>query len=253
MTLKTDLKTIVIFGGTSDVARECLIQWLKRGPLTIVLVGRSKASLDVTAADLIIRYPASKFYTVVLDFNSAAAIGLVTKEIFNKYHVDIVLVAHGSLSDQQRCSVDMQYCYNELISNGLSTCVIAEAVATEFSARDKGILAVIGSVAGDRGRRSNYTYGAAKSMVDTYCQGLQHRLWNSNVQVSIIKPGPTLSSMTSHLSGQGVKLAEISRVAATIVKGLRTNKKIIYSPSKWVLIMLVIKGLPRFIFNRLNI
>ena len=90
-------------------------------------------------------------------------------------------------------------------------------------------------------------------MVDTYCQGLQHRFWNSNVQISIIKPGPTISSMTSHLSGQGVKLAEISQVAATIVKGLRTNKKIIYSPSKWVLIMLVIKGLPRFIFNRLNI
>jgi short-subunit dehydrogenase len=253
MTFKTDLKTIVIFGGTSDIARECLMQWLKSGPLTIVLVGRSKTSLDVTAADLIIRYPASKFYTVVLDFNSAAAIDLVTKEIFNRYHVDIVLVAHGSLSDQQRCSVDMQYCYNELISNGLSTCVIAEAVATEFSARDKGMLAVIGSVAGDRGRRSNYTYGAAKSMVDTYCQGLQHRLWNSNVQVSIIKPGPTYSSMTAHLARQGLKLASAEQVATTIIKGITAKKKNIYAPAKWALIMYVIRSLPSYVFNRLNI
>lgn len=253
MTFKTDPKTIVIFGGTSDIARECLIQWLKCGQLTIILVGRSKASLDATAADLSIRYPTSKFNTLVLDFNNTVAIELITKEIFKKYDVDTVLIAHGSLSNQQRCSVDIHYCYNELKSNGLSTCVIAEAVATEFSARGEGVLAVIGSVAGDRGRRSNYTYGAAKSMVDTYCQGLQHRLWNSNVQVSIIKPGPTISSMTSHLSGTGVKLAEISQVATTIVKGLRNNKKIIYSPSKWALIMLVIKGLPRFIFNRFNI
>ena len=82
MTLKTDSKTIVIFGGTSDIAGECLIHWLKCSQLTVVLVGRSKARLDVTAADLITRYPASKFYTVVLDFNNTVAIDLATKEIF---------------------------------------------------------------------------------------------------------------------------------------------------------------------------
>jgi len=116
-----------------------------------------------------------------------------------------------------------------------------------------GRLVVIGSVAGDRGRKSNYVYGAAKGMLERYVQGLQHRLAGSGVRVSLVKPGPTATPMTSGLDGVGVTLAKVEDVAAAIVRGVKRGKPVIYAPGKWLVIMLVIRHLPRFIFNKLDI
>jgi len=116
-----------------------------------------------------------------------------------------------------------------------------------------GTMALIGSVAGDRGRKSNYAYGAAKGMVTRYAQGLQHRFAGTGVRVVLVKPGPTDTPMTAHLKGQGAKLAPVESVAKHIVDGIAAGKPVVYAPGKWWLIMMVIRHLPSFIFNKMNI
>ena len=115
-----------------------------------------------------------------------------------------------------------------------------------------GIVAV-GSVAGDRGRKSNYVYGSAKGLVARYAQGLQHRLAGTGVKVVLIKPGPTNTPMTAHLKQQGAPLATVEDVARLIVKGINQGKPVVYAPGKWAFIMMVIKHLPRVVFNRMDI
>ena len=116
-----------------------------------------------------------------------------------------------------------------------------------------GTIALIGSVAGDRGRQSNYVYGAAKGMVTRYAQGLQHRFADSAVKVVLIKPGPTDTPMTAHLKGQGAKLAPVESVAKQMVDGIAAGKPVVYAPKKWWLIMMIIRHLPGFIFNKTKI
>jgi short-subunit dehydrogenase len=115
----------------------------------------------------------------------------------------------------------------------------------------QGTLALTGSVAGDRGRKSNYVYGAAKGLVTRYAQGLQHRFAKTPIQIVLIKPGPTATAMTAHLPQRG--LAAADAVAATIVQGIAQGKPVIYAPSKWAVIMMIIIHLPAFIFNKLDI
>jgi len=108
-------------------------------------------------------------------------------------------------------------------------------------------------VAGDRGRKSNYVYGAAKGLVTRYAQGLQHRLAKSGVKVVLIKPGPTDTPMTAHLKGSGAKLAGADSVARDIVRGMEKGAPVVYAPAKWAVIMMVIRHLPRFVFNKMDI
>jgi decaprenylphospho-beta-D-erythro-pentofuranosid-2-ulose 2-reductase len=248
-----DLKTIAIFGGTSDIAYGCLLQWLEKDNLKVILIGRNRNSLKAIVDDLSIRHPFSIFEYLTLDFNQITAIKSLTSNLFKSHCVNIVLLAHGSLSDQQKCQSDLDYCESEIITNGLSTCIISESVSLAFKIQGSGTLAVIGSVAGDRGRKSNYTYGAAKSLVEKYTEGLQHRFYNTPINVILVKPGPTESKMTNHLLHTPSKLSKITDVAKIIVKGIEKNKQTIYAPRKWYVIMLIIKFLPKFIFQKLNI
>jgi hypothetical protein len=167
---------------------------------------------------------------------------------------DLVLIAHGSLPDQPACQDDLALVADALAVNGVSPALWAEAFADRLvAAGQAATLGLIGSVAGDRGRKTNYVYGAAKGLVERYAQGLQHRLAASAVRVCLIKPGPTATPMTAHLQSQGARLAPVADVAADIVRGLAAGKPVIYTPAKWWLIMGVIRHLPRAIFHKLNI
>jgi decaprenylphospho-beta-D-erythro-pentofuranosid-2-ulose 2-reductase len=99
--------------------------------------------------------------------------------------------------------------------------------------RNQGTLAIIGSVAGDRGKKSNYVYGAAKGLLARYVQGLQHRFAKSNVKIVLIKPGPTDTPMTAEMKAKGVKMASAEVVAQIIVVGINQGEAIIYAPKKW--------------------
>lgn len=243
---------IVIIGATSSIAEHCARLWVAKGPVSFVLVGRDLARTESVAADLRVR-GASAVQVETIDFVDARAINALATRLGTAGALDCVLIAHGSLPDQSVCQQDLLACEDALSVNGVSPVLFAEAFAAQMEQAGRGTLVVIGSVAGDRGRRSNYVYGAAKGLVTRYVQGLQHRFAGSGVKVVLVKPGPTDTPMTAHLKQQGGKLASVEEVAAMIVAGAAAGSPVVYAPKKWALIMMVIRHMPRFVFNKLNI
>lgn len=245
-------KRIVIIGGSSSIAEHCARLWVESS-VDLTLVGRDIRRLEQVAADLRVRSPQSMIDTLEAGFVDAAAIRIAVDAAFSRGKIDIALIAHGSLPDQGSCQVDLEVCQKTLEINGISPALYAEAFAARMEKYDHGTVALVGSVAGDRGRKSNYVYGAAKGLIARYAQGLQHRLSGSGVKVVLIKPGPTDTPMTAHLKVEGMRLARVETVARCIVKGIDAGSSVIYAPSKWWLIMLVIQHIPGFIFRKLEI
>ena len=246
-------KRIVIVGATSAIAEHCARLWVKDSKVDLTLLGRNLSKTENLAADLRVRSPQSDIHVVVADFINPFIIREEIDKIFIQGPVHTVLIAHGSLSDQLACQKNLNTSFNELIINGISPALFAEIFIENMQKTNYGTVAIISSVAGDRGRKSNYVYGAAKGLVTRYAQGLQHRLTKSGVKVVLIKPGPTDTPMTRHLKQQGERLAKVEDVASLIVRGIEQGKAVIYAPKKWKLIMAIITHIPYFVFNRLNI
>jgi short-subunit dehydrogenase len=245
-------KRIVVIGASSSIAEYCLRLWAREKPDEIILVGRRKETLKPIAADLAVRSNAT-ISCHELDFLDPAQIKEVVDSLNQSGPIDLVLIAHGVLSEQALCQADLQLCYHSLNVNGVSPVLFAEAFASAMEKRNHGHIVVIGSVAGDRGRKSNYVYGASKGLVERYVEGMQHRFSKTNVCISIVKPGPTDTPMTAHLKTKGVSLAPVEQVAQRIVNGVKTGRAVIYAPAKWQLIMIIIRCLPRMIFHKLDI
>ena len=246
-------KRIVIIGATSAIAEHCARLWVQNQPVDLTLVGRDTQRIERVATDLKVRSPQSQIRVVQAEFLDPEAIDATVENIVQSGNVDIVLIAHGSLPDQADCQDDLQACREALDVNGVSPVLYAEVFAKQMAKADHGTSALIGSVAGDRGRKSNYVYGAAKGLVTRYAQGLQHRFAGSGVKVVLIKPGPTDTPMTAHLKGKGAKLAPVEGVAKQIVDAVEAGKPLVYAPGKWWLIMMVIRHLPAFVFNKMDI
>jgi len=246
-------RRIVVVGATSSIAEHCARLWLLEGPAHLVLLGRDMARLQRVAGDLRVRNPASAIDVATCDFLDVDAIERTVASICEAGLPDTVLIAHGTLPDQQECQQNLSVCRQALEVNGLSPVLFAEAFVARMDTPERRTLVLLGSVAGDRGRRSNYVYGAAKGLVTRYAQGLQHRLAGRSLKVVLVKPGPTATQMTAHLVDQGMALAPVEDVAGQIVKGAQRGQAVVYAPGKWMLIMMVIRHLPSFIFNRMNI
>ncbi|WP_374669349.1 SDR family NAD(P)-dependent oxidoreductase [Ramlibacter sp.] len=246
---------LVIVGATSGIAQHCARAWLAQPVERLLLVGRDAARLEAVAADLRVRQPRTRIDVLTGEFTGAANVQALVNQVLALGVPDTVLIAHGSLPDQAACQADLAQAEAAMDLNGLSPILFAEAFVGPMQQAGAGTLVILGSVAGDRGRKSNYIYGAAKGLVTRYAQGLQHRLAlaGSAVKVVLVKPGPTDTAMTAHLKAQGAKLADADEVAAAIVRGAERGQPVVYAPGKWALIMLVIRHLPRFVFNRMDI
>ena len=254
--MDTDRKRIIIIGASSGIAEHCARLWAEDARVDFCLVGRDGGKLDRIAADLRVRSPATTVQILpgeTRDFIDPLAITSLVDTIAHDGPMDVVLIAHGFLPDQATCQADLATADEALQTNGVSPALFAEGFARHMQAAGRGTLALVGSVAGDRGRKSNYVYGAAKGLVARYAQGLQHRLAGSGVAVVLVKPGPTATAMTAHLAQQGAKLASVEAVAEAIVAGIAKRKPVVYAPGRWALIMMVIRHLPAFVFNRMNI
>ena len=246
-------KRIVIIGATSAIAEHCARLWLAEQPVDLTLVGRDTQRIELVATDLKVRSPQSEIRVIQAEFLNPQAINATVGDIVKSGRIDIVLIAHGSLPEQTECQNDLQSCRDALEINGVSPALYAEAFAKEMGKANHGTIALIGSVAGDRGRKSNYVYGAAKGLVTRYAQGLQHRFAGSEVKAVLIKPGPTDTPMAAHLKGKGAKLAPVEGVAKQIVEGVEAGKTVIYAPGKWWLIMMIIRHIPSIFFNKMDI
>lgn len=239
----------MIIGTSSAIAEHCARLWARESA-DFLLVGRDLARVQRVADDLRVRSPQSDIQTVQIDFLDVEAIATLAQQAAQSA-IDIVLIAHGDLPVQQNCEQDLHLAQAALQVNGLSPALFAEAFAKQLAQQDRGTLALIGSVAGDRGRKANYVYGAGKGMVERYAQGLQHRFATTGIKIVLIKPGPTATPMTAHLPSGG--LAKVDQVAHAIIKAIESGKPVAYVPAKWQLIMLIVQHLPRWIFHKLNI
>lgn len=247
-------KRTVVVGATSAMALHCARQWAKRGDSDFWLVGRHAERLQTIAQDLQTRDSSAQVNVWAIDFNDPRAIAAAVLDISARGQVDRVLIAHGWLPNQTLCEQDMPMLCEALMVNGVSAVLFAQAFAQQMAQNAQpSVLAVIGSVAGDRGRKSNAIYGAAKSMVSTCVQGLQHRFAGTPLQCVLIKPGPTRTPMTQLLDIPDSRLAPVEMVADDIVRAMDRRQSLVYTPAKWWWIMWVIRNLPSFIFNRLNI
>ncbi len=246
-------KHIAIIGATSKIAEHCARLWAEDQPVLLSLVGRNRDKLKRIVDDLRVRSPQSEISSFEADFVIPEKINAMVNHIGSIAPVDIVLIAHGYLPNQSECQHDLKKAADVMFINSISPVLFAEAFARQMEQNNQGTIALIGSVAGDRGRKSNYFYGAAKGLVTRYAQGLQHHFTGKGVKVLLIKPGPTDTPMTANMKTAGIKLASAEQVAKDIVIAIEKGKPLVYTPKKWWLIMMIATHLPAFIFNRLNI
>lgn len=246
------MKNILIVGATSAIAGACARRWAAQGH-RLFLTGRQAGRLDAVARDLLV-HGAAQVETCVLDVNDHAQHRRMLDACRAALGpIDVALIAHGTLSDQALCERDVEAAVREFTTNAVSTIALLTLIADQFERQKRGTIAVLSSVAGDRGRPSNYVYGAAKAAVTTFCEGLRARLFRSGVGVLTIKPGFVDTPMTAGLALPGPLVASPARVAADIDRAIARGKDSLYTPWFWGGIMLVIRLVPRFVFKRVTL
>ena len=247
-------KKIAIVGATSHIAHECAKIWSLEGKYDFILLGRDRESLDKVRNDLLVRDPASQISVIISCLTDENEISQICQNLGS---IDIIFVALGMLGKQLDLQRDLASIKYSIIVNAVAPILWIEGFLNTRANRQNSYpddiikIVVIGSVAGDRGRKSNYLYGAAKGCLEKFIEGLQHRFHSKNIIPILVKPGPTSTKMTQNLGL--TKLANVEHVSKVIVNGIEKNKPIIYTPYKWLVIMFIIRSLPRSIFNKLDI
>lgn len=245
------VKKVLIIGATSAIAEAAARQWAAGGA-ALFLVGRRAERLQAIAADLGVR-GAAQVSTHVMDATEVAAhAAMFDAAVASLGRIDVALIAHGTLPDQKACEASVEQTLREIDNNGCSVIALATHLANLMEAQGSGSIAVISSVAGDRGRQSNYVYGAAKGMVTRFLQGLRNRLAKKGVQVLTIKPGFVDTPMTAGFK-KGALWAKPEAVAAGIIAAIDKGKDEVYLPGFWWLIMMLIRHVPERIFKRLSL
>ncbi len=240
---------ILIFGATSAIAQAVARRYAKRGA-RFFLVARNAERLATVAADLKAR-GAAEVETAAADLADLSRhASLVSQARTALGAFDRVLVAHGTLTDQKAAEADAAVMAREIGINFVSAASLLTSIATVMEGQGKGAIAVIGSVAGDRGRQSNYVYGSAKAGLGAFVQGLRHRLARHGVNVTLVKPGFVDTPMTAGLAKGGPLWAEPAQVAADIEAAMERGAAMLYTPWFWRWIMLIIRSVPDAIFRR---
>lgn len=242
---------IALLGATSAIAHETAKCFAQDGA-EFFLVGRSQEKLETIANDLKVR-GAKRVDTFAVDL---AALDqhqtLVDAAITTLGQLDLLLIAHGTLGDQKLCEQNVAETLKEFTNNCTSVLSLLTLFANYFEGQKRGTIAVISSVAGDRGRQSNYVYGTAKAAVTAFLQGLRGRLAKANVHVLTIKPGLIDTPMTADLK-KGPLTASARSVGEGIYKAVQQHKEVVYLPWFWLPIMLIVKSIPERMFKRLSI
>ena len=220
---------------------------------SLFLIARNGSRLALQQQDLLVR-GAARVGTRVLDLLNheeyETAINAAT-EFFGQDDIDLVLICHGSLPDQEAAEQDFDLARREIDINGLSVISLLTRLTPYLKAQGRGMLAVVTSVAGNRGRQPNFVYGAAKALVSTYLQGLRGKLLPYGVDVLDIRPGLVDSPMTQQFD-KGLLWSSPELVARQIEKAIRRKRHTVYVPGYWRLIMAVVRSIPEAVFKRLK-
>lgn len=240
---------MVIFGATSAIAQAVARLYAKKGA-RFFLVARNDERLAIVAADLRAR-GAAQVETANADLADLSLhANLVARAQSALGALDRVLVAHGTLTNQRVAETGADVMAQEMGVNFLSAASLLTHVANVMELQRAGSIAVIGSVAGDRGRQSNYVYGSAKAGLGVFVQGLRHRMSRHGVNVTLVKPGFVDTPMTAGLAKAGPLWATPAKVAADIKAAMEGGAAILYTPWFWRWIMLIIRSVPDAVFRR---
>lgn len=245
------MKRVLILGATSAIAEHSARLFAARGD-QLLLVARNAQRLKTISDDLRVRGACDCDYKVADLADSAGHTALLREATAQMGGLDVVLIAYGTLGDQKAGEQDFAVVMQELQTNCLSALSLLTLLANQLEQQGHGCLAVISSVAGDRGRQSNYIYGTAKGALTIYLQGLRNRLGKTGVQVLTIKPGFVDSPMTRDFN-KGLLWVKPAKIAEGILKAIDKNKEVVYLPFFWRYIMLVIKLIPEKLFKRLSL
>ena len=247
-------ENVLVLGATSGIARALCHTLCRRG-CNLILAGRNLAELEKDAADLQLRYKTSVFTEIfeALDYDGH-------KEFFSRCvrrfdnRIDGVILCYGYLPEQAETETNFAEAQRTIDTNFTSTVSVLNHAALQLQKQESGYIAAISSVAGDRGRKSNYTYGAAKAGLSCYLQGLRNRLHECGVAVLTIKPGFVHTPMTEGLlDPRSPLVATPERVARAIDAAIRRRKDVAYTPWFWHWIMAIIVAIPERIFKRLSL
>ena len=243
---------LLIIGATSAIAHAVARRYAARGA-RLSLIARSAQGLDACAADLRAR-GAAEVQTLLLDANDTPGHEAAMQAAFSQFGgFDAALLAYGTLPDQKACEHSVDAALSSFDTNARSVLALLTLLANRFEAQGSGALAVITSPAADRGRASNYVYGAAKAAVAVFASGLRQRLHGSGVRVLTLSPGFVDTPMTAAFDKGGPLWATPERVAADIDRALRGGFGKIYTPWFWRWIMVIIGAIPERLFVRLRL
>jgi short-subunit dehydrogenase len=245
------MRKILIVGAASAIAEAVARIFAERGD-AIFLVGRKAEALESIAADLKARGAKSVGMEIMDAGNVAAQAPMLDRAESFLGGLDTVLIAYGTLSDQKACEDSAELTALEIHNNAVSVVTLLTPIAARFEQRRLGTIAVISSVAGDRGRQSNYVYGSSKALVTAFLSGLRQRLYKAGVSVITIKPGFVDTPMTAAFR-KGLLWAKPNQVAPGIVRSIERSSSVVYLPSFWRPIMFIIRLIPETVFRRLRL
>lgn len=246
------MASVLILGATSGIARAIAVEFARQ-KYDLVLAGRDGRELDATAADLAIRFAIHTRVCIfdVLDCETHAAV-LSSRLSESVDDLAGAVLAIGYLGDEHLAENDFAEA-RRILDTNLTGCVsVLNLLARHFESRGKGFICALSSVAGDRGRQSNYHYGAAKAGLSVYLQGLRNQLYHRGVQVTTVKPGFVDTGMTFGRPGLFL-VASPEYVARRVLKAIRGRRDVVYVPWFWRCIMWAIRNIPEWLFKRLRL
>ncbi|AXI04275.1 SDR family oxidoreductase [Aquirhabdus parva] len=245
-------QNILIIGATSGIAEAVARRYASIGA-NLFLVARNSKKLAIISSDLIAR-GATNVQLFVLNAHEYDLLPQMVEQAWAAFGIiNVALIAYGTLPDQTRAETDLDYAITEFRTNAESVIACLTILANRFETQGYGVISVIGSVASDRGRGSNYVYGSAKSAIESFTSGLRSRLYKKGVHVLLIKPGFVATAMTANLNLPEKLTASPESVAINIQNAISHRKNVVYTPSFWAFIMLIIKLIPNIIFKRLSL
>lgn len=248
------MKNIVVFGATSAIAEAAARMWVSQG-CSLFLVARNADKLGAVRDDLRTRAaPSQRIETAIANLNEFGRHAALIEEADRTLGgIDVALIAHGSLPAQAECERSVEQTMSEITTNALSPVSLLALLANYFEQRGHGSIVAISSVAGDRGRKSNYVYGAAKGMVTVFLQGLRNRLADKGVAVVTVKPGFVDTPMTKNFEKGSPLWAQPETVARGIIRAVERRRDVAYLPWFWRFIMLGIRHIPERVFKRMSL
>jgi decaprenylphospho-beta-D-erythro-pentofuranosid-2-ulose 2-reductase len=242
-------ENVLILGATSDMAVAVARQLAQEG-YSITLAARNTERLSALEGDLRVRF---KAMVASARFDALDYANHQTFYDSLSEKPDVVICVFGLLGDQQNAQQDWSHCEDIIHSNYTGAVSILNVVANDFERRRKGVIVGISSVAGERGRQSNYVYGSAKAGFTAYLSGLRNRLYRFGVHVVTVKPGFVKTRMIENLATPGMLTASPKDVALKISRAIRKKPNTVYVLSIWRVVMLVIKMIPEGIFKKLKL